>query len=328
MLLTRLAALARQERVQLVLLSGDLLDSDHSYFETGEELCRCLAGMGAPVFIAPGNHDYYSSGSPYAAMEWPDNVHIFRSRRPEAVRLEEEGVTVYGAAFTAPHAGPELEGFRARSGERAVMVLHGEWTEGESLYCPIRRAFAEGSGLSYLALGHVHGSFVQKVGRTTVANPGCAMGRGFDEVGEKGALLAELSDDGCLVRPVPLGARPYRIRTLDVTGRDPIQAADAVLPADTRDEICRLILTGECLVPDLSALRRALEGRFFDLELCDRTRPPLELWSGLQEDSLKGAFLRRMRACFDEASDEDKPTAALAAHLVLELMDGREVAEE
>ena len=57
-LLSRLAQLAQDEQVQLVLLSGDLLDSDASYYETGEELCRCLAGMNAPVFIAPGNHDF------------------------------------------------------------------------------------------------------------------------------------------------------------------------------------------------------------------------------------------------------------------------------
>ena len=41
-LLARLATLAREEQVQLILLAGDLLDSDTSYYETGEELCRCL----------------------------------------------------------------------------------------------------------------------------------------------------------------------------------------------------------------------------------------------------------------------------------------------
>ena len=37
-----LAELAAAEDVDLVLLSGDLLDSNISYFETGEELIRCL----------------------------------------------------------------------------------------------------------------------------------------------------------------------------------------------------------------------------------------------------------------------------------------------
>ena len=65
-LLIRLAALAQREQVDLVLLSGDLLDSTNTYFETGEELIRSLGRMNAPVFIAPGNHDYYNPRSPYA----------------------------------------------------------------------------------------------------------------------------------------------------------------------------------------------------------------------------------------------------------------------
>ena len=56
-LLLRLAELARTEEVDLVLLSGDLLDSDNTYYETGEELNQCLRTLSIPVFISPGNHD-------------------------------------------------------------------------------------------------------------------------------------------------------------------------------------------------------------------------------------------------------------------------------
>ena len=60
-LLSRLAELALREKADIILLSGDLLDSDNTYFETGDELIRSLGGIGVPVFIAPGNHDYYLS---------------------------------------------------------------------------------------------------------------------------------------------------------------------------------------------------------------------------------------------------------------------------
>ena len=57
-LLAALADLAAEEQVDLVLLSGDLLDSANTYYETGDELVRSLQNIDAPVFIAPGNHDY------------------------------------------------------------------------------------------------------------------------------------------------------------------------------------------------------------------------------------------------------------------------------
>ena len=63
-LLSALAELAVSEQAELVLLSGDLLDSGNTYFETGEELVSALGRIPAPVFIAPGNHDFYSPQSP------------------------------------------------------------------------------------------------------------------------------------------------------------------------------------------------------------------------------------------------------------------------
>ena len=75
----RLADLCADREADLVLLAGDLLDGRAPYQETVEALVRALGRIRAPVFIAPGNHDYYTPHSPYAAPIWPDNVHIFSS---------------------------------------------------------------------------------------------------------------------------------------------------------------------------------------------------------------------------------------------------------
>lgn len=71
-LLYRIAQLAETEQVDLVLLAGDLLDSDSTYAETGEALAEALGSISAPVFISPGNHDFYSPRSPYAHVRFPE----------------------------------------------------------------------------------------------------------------------------------------------------------------------------------------------------------------------------------------------------------------
>ena len=78
-LLDRLAGLAREREADLVLLSGDLLDSRRTYRETAQALARSLGSLPCPVFLAPGNHDFYGPQSLYAALDWPENVHIFTS---------------------------------------------------------------------------------------------------------------------------------------------------------------------------------------------------------------------------------------------------------
>ena len=86
-LLDRLARLAREQKADLVLLAGDLLDSQRCYRETAQALARALGDIPCPVFIAPGNHDYYSPRSVYATLDWPDNVHIFRDPSIQRVDL-------------------------------------------------------------------------------------------------------------------------------------------------------------------------------------------------------------------------------------------------
>ena len=56
-LLTRLSNYVNQNGVDLVLLAGDLFDSDTTYRETLEALSEALGAMQARVFIAPGNPD-------------------------------------------------------------------------------------------------------------------------------------------------------------------------------------------------------------------------------------------------------------------------------
>ena len=148
-LLARLALLARLEQVDLVLLAGDLLDSDNPYYETGEELIRCLGSIGAPVFISPGNHDCYTPKSPWARLELPDNVHVFSENTIGTVHLPELGLRVYGAAFTEKRSGPLLRGFCAERSEgvRNLLCLHGELGARDSAYNPISLEELAGSGM-------------------------------------------------------------------------------------------------------------------------------------------------------------------------------------
>ena len=120
-LLTRLCNYVNQNGVDLVLLAGDLFDSDTTYRETLEALSEALGAMQARVFIAPGNHDPYSAKSAYATLSWPENVHVFTSKTVERVELPELGCAVYGAAFTAPVQDESLlAGFRALEDDGAA----------------------------------------------------------------------------------------------------------------------------------------------------------------------------------------------------------------
>lgn len=339
-LLDRLAALAREKQADLVLLAGDLLDSDHIFRETAQALREALGNIPCPVFIAPGNHDFYSPRSVWAALDWPDNVHIFSSAALETVELP--GCTLWGRAFTDTHQDScPLEGLTVPDdGKLHIAVLHGEVGQGSG-YGPISAMDIAASALDYLALGHVHqGSGLQREGNTCWAYPGCPEGRGFDELGPKGALIVSLgeraglaaaSPDGPSMAPIDLGVqgvaakfvpvcrRQYRVETVNVNS-----FMDAVPQGDSPD-LVRFLLTGESrLAPDLAALTAQAAPHFFHVELRDRTTLPVDLWARGSEDSLTGLFLREMRARLDGAEEGERDKLLLAARFGLAALEGGE----
>lgn len=322
-LLARLADLAREKRADLVLLSGDLLDSERVFRETVQALAGALAAIPCPVFIAPGNHDFYSPASPYASLDWPSHVHLFTSGEMEAVPLPELNCTVYGRAFTAPHQDKSpLEGFFAAGEGIRLGCLHGD-VAPQSRYGPITQEEIAASGLHYLALGHIHqGSGLQRAGDVYWAYPGCPEGRGFDELGEKGVLYLEVDETAAAAQFIPLCRRRYESLTVDITGRSPLEAVRSALPAETGADIYRILFTGEGQAPDLAALEAELAPRFYGLTLRDRTRLPQDLWRRREEDTLTGLFLREMwQLCQEEP---DNPVYQLAARFGLAALENGE----
>ncbi len=321
----RLAGLAREKQADLVLLAGDLLDSERVFRETAQALALALGAIPCPVFIAPGNHDFYSRRSIWATLDWPENVHIFTSGALEQVDLP--GCTLWGRAFTDSHSDIcPLDGLTVpEDGKLHLACLHGCVGAGNS-YGPITPADIAASGLDYLALGHVHqGSGLQKEGRTYWAYPGCPEGRGFDELGEKGVLYLEAEPGRVNAQFIPLARRRYEIVTVDITlGVDILSAIRSALPQDRSGLICRVILTGEGKAPDLSALERALSPEFYSLTLLDRTRLPQNLWARREEDALTGLFLRAMwEKC---RAEPDNAVYQLAARYGLAALEGGEEA--
>ena len=326
-LLMKIADTAREHSADIVLFSGDLFDSEDVFSDTGRMLEEALASLDMPVFIAPGNHDWYGPRSAWARLSFRENVHVFDSEAIDCVPLPALGVRVWGTAFTERHRAMPLAGFEAeKDGDTVdIMVLHGEVGNPASVYGAITEEQLSRSGMDYVALGHVHSfSGLCRAGGTYYAWPGCPEGRGFDETGEKGVILAEVSAEGCSARLLPLGGRRYEIVTVALTAADDALAAvTAALPADTARDIYRILLTGETdAAPDVRQLQQALAERFFSLELRDETRLRRDIWALGGGDDLRGLFLARLRRRYEAAgSDAERERITQAARWGLLAME-------
>ena len=328
----RLSNYVNQNGIELVLLAGDLFDSGSMFRETVEQLAEALGQMEAKVFVAPGNHDFAAPGSPWQTVDWPENVHVFREDRLTAVELPEWKLTVHGAAFTGTEQWEGfLHGFTApEDGRIHIGLLHGEIDPAEPRYGPIRKEEIAASNLTYLALGHIHKRMEpRRYGKTLAAWPGCIEGRGFDELGEKGFYEGALDESGQVsLRFVPFARRRYEILEVDVTGKTPRAAIEAALTGDTAQHLYRILLTGETAEGgvNVTALQEALSDRFYALEIRDHTRMAEDVWQRAEEDSLRGLFLKSLRAKWNAArTEEERRIVTQAARYGLAALDRRDL---
>ena len=314
----KVARLAVKEKVDMVLLPGDLLDSESFFCETGEELFRVLRNLPIPVFIAPGNHDYYSGKSPYSKARLPSNICVFTRPEIEFFDFSELGFRVFGAAFTDKSSPPILKKFKVEKTEGVmdIMCVHGDIVTGDaesSKYNPVTLKQIAESGMDYIALGHVHScSGLKRSGNTFYSYSGCPEGRGFDETGGKTVNIVELSapesPDGaanCSLRTVPVCSRTYECVEIDVTDRDPLLAIQMELPDETIRDVYRIVLRGETDSPvDVGALYANLSQYFFELDIRNGTTLRRDIWEKAGDGTLRGLFLSKMRVLYEEAADE------------------------
>ncbi len=309
--------IAKEEGVDLVLLSGDLFDGAYTP-RSYQDLYTVLNALGVPVFITPGNHDYCDPDSPWMTELWPENVHIFKTNRIESVGIPALDCRVYGAGFESMDCPPLLEGFRADCEEKyAIGVFHGDAAQIGSPYNPITKAQVQMSNLDYLALGHIHKADSFVAGKTLCAWPGCPMGKGYDESGEKGVYIVELTDQTSLrFRPLQT-ARFYDLQAQP-------DELSSVLPAVRDESYYRVTLTGSCDEPNLAALQEEYK-HLPNLIFRDKTTRPLDVWGSLGEDSFEGVYFGLLRQAMENAGEEEKQDVYLAAQISRQLLEGQEV---
>ncbi len=336
---TSLTLSAKMNNADFILISGDLFDGEFVSKDTVALICREFAAIPqCKIIIAPGNHDPYTQSSYYKRADFPNNVYIFDSPELTCFDFPEKNTTVYGWAFTSEHMGScPLEGFTVEDSSRInLLCAHGELNVGTSKYCPIPERMLADCGFDYAALGHVHTySEPMQIGVGYAAYSGCLEGRGFDECGEKGAVLAVAEKDTVLqfaAKFVKFCRRTYEIELLDIGG--------ARSNADVLHNLAALI--SQKHYGDNTALRVCLRGEvsgdfkispmlicdnfknLFMLEIIDETTPTLDCEKLREDPTLRGEFYRSLEDMLNSDDPDMRETAGMALRCGLAALAGEE----
>ena len=292
----------RTSGADALLCGGDLYEHDRVLPETAAFLRYTFRQIDpVPVYISPGNHDWYGPQSIYRQMEWSPNVHIFTSNRPEAVSVS-DGLTLWGAAQCAP-GGTEsfLSGFRVDRGGVNIGLFHAsemeslkDQGEDKQAHAPFKNEDIENSGFHHLFLGHYHQP--REAPRWTY--PGNPHPLSFGEEGLRGAVVASISEDGTVQREWrSVASLHFYDFEVDVTGCAAAQDIRERIKETMPDPlgIARVTLTGELPAElgmhpgSLSDVAYSMEGLLIRI---GNLHPSLDLVTIAKEPTTRGQFVR------------------------------------
>ena len=151
-------------------------------------------------------------------------------------------------------------------------------------------------------MGHIHSYKKERLDdRGVYCYSGCLEGRGFDECGEKGFVLLDITEGKIHTEFVPIAKRMLHEVKVEV---DPtmdmaaiIRAAKECVKDISSEDLIKIIVTGETNIDtdiDCERLRRSLDQDFFFIKVYDRTSVQIDYESFRNDKSLKGEFVRLM----------------------------------
>lgn len=176
--------LACAQEVDALLCAGDLYEHDRFSPDTAAFL-RSAFDIDVPVYLAPGDDDWYGPQSLYQQVDWSPNVHVFTEEALEPVELA-DGVTLWGGAHCEPSGGKGfLDEFTVNRTGVNLALFHGS--------APVD---VEITGLDHAFLGHEH-TPAHAARYTYPGNPDPLTS---GETGERGAVLCTVHDDGTVSR--------------------------------------------------------------------------------------------------------------------------------
>jgi DNA repair protein SbcD/Mre11 len=328
----KIVNVAKEEKVDLMLICGDLYEHGYVRKSTIEFICQEFKKISeTKVLIIPGNHDPYSANSFYSNTRWPDNVYILTEDNP-VLELKDTGVCVYGCLSGNTSIDPS---------KINLLLIHGtlDMNFNKNAFNSISSEKLESYGMDYIALGHFHSKFSGAGMQKSIYNPGSPEPLGFDEEGEHGVFLAtiykrEKLDRQIEVRFIPLCMRSYRNININLYGCSTDEqvirkVAETITAAGGMEDLYRLVLKGTTARDfriDTRRVTACLKDKAFFIKVKDESAPDWHFDEIIREPGLRGLYVKKMLERAETAKDEEEKQMVMQAlYFGIQALDQGEV---
>lgn len=301
---TEIINYAKSNNITTIIMSGDIFDKNTVtmkdkifFYDSIKENPQM------DFYYIKGNHD---CNSKYNEDEEIENLHTFdglQSYIKEDVRiigyeLDNDNSTLYNCMpFTTDKFN--------------IMMLHGDINNPrDKNYIDIKKL--QNKNIDYLALGHIHKRKVETIDNLKYGYSGCVLGRGFDEVGDKGYLVLDTSTKEVIFNK--LNDIVFEKFDVQVDKKNEIQLKNEIsnLLGDKNDSVITEIkLVGKTDIElDTDDITRIFEDLRYYLVVKNSSRLALDYKVNMSENSLRNSFINKVHS--DTTIDEDTKEEVIA----------------
>lgn len=221
-----------QEKVDFILISGDLFDSAYPPIEILKETFaefRKIKNSKIPVYIIAGSHDFSASGKTFLDVlekaGFVKNVESYEASENEIILnpvIEEKtGIALYG--YSGKKSGMEIEDLKKVKFQSlnpfTIFMLHTTISDVvgnipmdsiDKLSLPLA---------NYYALGHIHQVFEKQESNSVFAYPGPTFPNNFQELADlkSGSInLVEIKNGRTLVNNIKIPTKEVVYKELEI----------------------------------------------------------------------------------------------------------------
>lgn len=285
----RLIEYANGNSIKHIIIAGDLFDTERGNVKLIKDTILLFSKNGdISFFYLRGNHD----DAVLKGYELPSNVYTFTN---DFKYYDVEEIRIGGKEVV------NSSDVYYKDDKFNILVLHGNVVNGKPVNEEdLNLKDFKDKNINYLALGHIHMRKDYQVDKDFLASyPGCLEGRGFDECGEKGFYLLDITEKKLVQKFIPFCKRMCHEVKVDITGAklytDIIYKIKECTNSISGNDLVKIVLTGEYeidLNKNLDAVKEKIDESFFFIKIEDRSKLKLDYNDYIDDVSLLGEFVR------------------------------------
>ena len=300
----------KENNIPYLFIAGDLYEQEYIRQSTIEYINNLFKEISnTKVFIVPGNHDPYINNSYYNKFNWNENVKIFTGKLE---KIEFPEFNLYGFGFDNFYMkDSKIDEINIENKEKInILLTHGSLDGGyddERVYNTMSSSKLNSLGFDYIALGHIHKRNLSEENKRIIY-PGSTISLGFDELGEHGMVVGDITKENIKVEFIKLDEKEFKEINLDISQIETIEELIEKINEINFEEnnLYKIILEGKRKFEiDVYKLLKIIEIKNI-IKIKNKTIPYYNLEEIANDFSLKGIFAKEaLKKLNDENIDKE-----------------------